>query len=219
MHGRASGSAARDEVEALELNLSCPNVDEVPENVGEVVAAVRAVDRQAALREALRRGRRPRCHGARRGGRGRRRPQPRQHWSRASPSTSATLQPVLARGDGRALRSGAAAGRARGCPHAASARRACRSSGWAASRRGRHALELLAAGRERRRGRHRALRRPRRGDRDPVRAARPSWRRSASPILTTPSVSRTPPADVDPRPEVETRVDKNPCILTANMVG
>jgi dihydroorotate dehydrogenase (NAD+) catalytic subunit len=35
--------ATRDEVEALELNLSCPNVDEVPENVGEVVAAVRAV--------------------------------------------------------------------------------------------------------------------------------------------------------------------------------
>ncbi len=35
--------AARDEIEALELNLSCPNVDEVPDNVGEVVAAVRAV--------------------------------------------------------------------------------------------------------------------------------------------------------------------------------
>jgi dihydroorotate dehydrogenase (NAD+) catalytic subunit len=34
---------ARDEVDTLELNLSCPNVDEVPENVGEVVAAVRAV--------------------------------------------------------------------------------------------------------------------------------------------------------------------------------
>lgn len=33
----------RDEVEALELNLSCPNVDEVPESVGEVVAAVRGV--------------------------------------------------------------------------------------------------------------------------------------------------------------------------------
>jgi dihydroorotate dehydrogenase (NAD+) catalytic subunit len=31
------------EVAALELNLSCPNVDEVPENVGEVVAAVRRV--------------------------------------------------------------------------------------------------------------------------------------------------------------------------------
>jgi dihydroorotate dehydrogenase (NAD+) catalytic subunit len=35
--------AARVEVETLELNLSCPNVDEVPGNVGEVVAAVRAV--------------------------------------------------------------------------------------------------------------------------------------------------------------------------------
>jgi len=34
---------SRDEVEVLELNLSCPNVDEVPENVGEVVAAVRKV--------------------------------------------------------------------------------------------------------------------------------------------------------------------------------
>jgi dihydroorotate dehydrogenase (NAD+) catalytic subunit len=34
---------SRDEVETLELNLSCPNVDEVPENVGEVVAAVRQV--------------------------------------------------------------------------------------------------------------------------------------------------------------------------------
>jgi dihydroorotate dehydrogenase (NAD+) catalytic subunit len=33
----------RDEIETLELNLSCPNVDEVPENVGEVVAAVRAI--------------------------------------------------------------------------------------------------------------------------------------------------------------------------------
>ncbi|HEY7019454.1 MAG TPA: dihydroorotate dehydrogenase [Gaiellaceae bacterium] len=32
-----------DEVEALELNLSCPNVDEVPGNVSEVVAAVQAV--------------------------------------------------------------------------------------------------------------------------------------------------------------------------------
>jgi dihydroorotate dehydrogenase (NAD+) catalytic subunit len=31
------------EVETIELNLSCPNVDEVPENVGAVVAAVRAV--------------------------------------------------------------------------------------------------------------------------------------------------------------------------------
>jgi dihydroorotate dehydrogenase (NAD+) catalytic subunit len=33
----------REEIEALELNLSCPNVDEVPENVTEVVAAVQEV--------------------------------------------------------------------------------------------------------------------------------------------------------------------------------
>ena len=33
----------RDEIDALELNLSCPNVDEVPENVSEVVAAVQEV--------------------------------------------------------------------------------------------------------------------------------------------------------------------------------
>jgi dihydroorotate dehydrogenase (NAD+) catalytic subunit len=38
-----AGQVSRDEVDALELNLSCPNVDEVPENVGEVVAAVRKV--------------------------------------------------------------------------------------------------------------------------------------------------------------------------------
>ena len=39
----AARLAERDEIETLELNLSCPNVDEVPGNVGEVVAAVRAV--------------------------------------------------------------------------------------------------------------------------------------------------------------------------------
>jgi dihydroorotate dehydrogenase (NAD+) catalytic subunit len=32
-----------EDVEAIELNLSCPNVDEVPSGVGEVVAAARAV--------------------------------------------------------------------------------------------------------------------------------------------------------------------------------
>jgi dihydroorotate dehydrogenase (NAD+) catalytic subunit len=36
----------RDEIETLELNLSCPNVDEVPENIAEVVAAVRGVTRK-----------------------------------------------------------------------------------------------------------------------------------------------------------------------------
>lgn len=33
---------ARDEVQALELNLSCPNVDEAPESAAEIVAACRA---------------------------------------------------------------------------------------------------------------------------------------------------------------------------------
>ena len=33
----------RDEVDVIELNVSCPNVDEVPENVGELVARARAV--------------------------------------------------------------------------------------------------------------------------------------------------------------------------------
>jgi dihydroorotate dehydrogenase (NAD+) catalytic subunit len=32
-----------EDIRAIELNLSCPNVDEVPESVGEVVAAARAV--------------------------------------------------------------------------------------------------------------------------------------------------------------------------------
>ena len=35
--------ADRPEVEVLELNLSCPNVDEIPESVGEVVGAVRTL--------------------------------------------------------------------------------------------------------------------------------------------------------------------------------
>lgn len=37
-----TGIDERDEVAVVELNLSCPNVDEVPENVGEVVATARA---------------------------------------------------------------------------------------------------------------------------------------------------------------------------------
>jgi dihydroorotate dehydrogenase (NAD+) catalytic subunit len=36
----------RDEVEALELNLSCPNVDEAPESAAEIVAACRAATRK-----------------------------------------------------------------------------------------------------------------------------------------------------------------------------
>jgi dihydroorotate dehydrogenase (NAD+) catalytic subunit len=39
----ADTCAALDDVEAIELNLSCPNVDEAPESAAEVVAACRAV--------------------------------------------------------------------------------------------------------------------------------------------------------------------------------
>ena len=63
---------AHEEVAALELNLSCPNVDEVPENVGEVVGARARGHGQAALRKAL--AGRGRC---RRRPRGPRKPQER----------------------------------------------------------------------------------------------------------------------------------------------
>ena len=62
----AETCAALDDVEAIELNLSCPNVDEAPESAAEIVAACRAATEPAALREALarrlghRRGRRAR---------------------------------------------------------------------------------------------------------------------------------------------------------------
>ena len=49
----ASASTARPQVATIELNLSCPNVEEAPETAAELVAAARAVDVEAALREAL----------------------------------------------------------------------------------------------------------------------------------------------------------------------
>jgi dihydroorotate dehydrogenase (NAD+) catalytic subunit len=48
-HEYADTSAAldeRDDVEALELNLSCPNVDEAPESAAEIVAACRVTTRK-----------------------------------------------------------------------------------------------------------------------------------------------------------------------------
>ena len=193
--------ATRDEVEALELNLSCPNVDEVPENVGEVVAAVRAVTDKplyaklsAAVADLGATARAAEAAGAD--------GLSLVNTVKGFALDERTLQPVLARGGGRALRSGAAAGRARGRAHvlprdALADRRHGRS-------RPRKARARAPRGRrERRRRRHRALRRPRRGEPDPRASWRPSWRRSASPVLTTPSASPTPRADVDPRPGVE----------------
>jgi dihydroorotate dehydrogenase (NAD+) catalytic subunit len=133
-----------DEVAAVELNLSCPNVDEVPENVGEVVAAARAATKKplyAKLSPAV--------------------PDVAET-ARAAESAGAdglslvntirglalderTLQPVLARGagglSGPALR-----------PIALAAVHACRRAtalpivGMGGVMTGRDALELLAAG-------------------------------------------------------------------------
>ena len=79
----AETCAALEDVAAIELNLSCPNVDEAPESAAAIVAACRAATEPAALREALARRLGHRRGGARRrGGRGRR-ALAREHAARA----------------------------------------------------------------------------------------------------------------------------------------
>ena len=134
----------RAEVAALELNLSCPNVDEVPENVGEVVAAVRAVTGKPlyaklspATSDVSETARAAEAAGA-------------DGLSlintiRGLALDERTLRPLLARGagglSGPALR-----------PIALAAVHACRKTtnlpivGMGGVATGRHALELLAAG-------------------------------------------------------------------------
>ena len=69
----------RADVETIELNLSCPNVEEAPETSAQIVAGCRARDLEAALREAFAGDLGHRRVGAG-GGRGRRgRPLARQH--------------------------------------------------------------------------------------------------------------------------------------------
>jgi dihydroorotate dehydrogenase (NAD+) catalytic subunit len=134
----------RDEVEALELNLSCPNVDEVPENVGEVVAAVRAVTAKplyaklsAAVPDLAATARAAEAAGAD--------GLSLVNTVRGLALDERTLQPVLARGagglSGPALRPVALAA-VHGC--FAATRLPIVGMGGVAS--GRHALELLAAG-------------------------------------------------------------------------
>jgi dihydroorotate dehydrogenase (NAD+) catalytic subunit len=142
--GVAEQVAFRDEVEALELNLSCPNVDEVPENVGEVVAAVRAVTGKplyaklsAAVADLGATARAAEAAGAD--------GLSLVNTVRGLALGERTLQPVLARGpgglSGPALR-----------PMALAAVHACYREtrlpivGMGGVARGRHALELLAAG-------------------------------------------------------------------------
>lgn len=135
---------AREEVETLELNLSCPNVDEVPENVGEVVAAVRAVTAKplyaklsAAVADLGATARAAEAAGAD--------GLSLVNTVKGLALDERTLQPVLARGagglSGPALR-----------PIALAAVHACFREtrlpivGMGGVARGRHALELLAAG-------------------------------------------------------------------------
>jgi dihydroorotate dehydrogenase subfamily 1 len=136
--------ADRPEVEALELNLSCPNVDEVPENVGEVVAAVRAVSAKPlyaklspAVPDVAETARAAEAAGAD--------GLSLVNTIRGLALDERTLRPVLDRGSGGlsgpALR-----------PIALAAVHACRCAtdlpivGMGGVATGRHALELLAAG-------------------------------------------------------------------------
>jgi dihydroorotate dehydrogenase (NAD+) catalytic subunit len=133
-----------EEIAAIELNLSCPNVDEVPESVGEVVAAARAATTKPlyaklapAVRDVAETARAAEAAGA-------------DGLSvvntiRGLALDEETLRPTLARGagglSGPALR-----------PIALAAVHACRRAtelpivGMGGVTTGRHALELLAAG-------------------------------------------------------------------------
>ena len=132
------------EVTALELNLSCPNVDEVPENVGEVVGAVRAVSGKPlyaklspAVSDVTETARAAEAAGAD--------GLSLVNTIRGLGLDERTLSPLLARGagglSGPALR-----------PIALAAVHACRKTtnlpivGMGGVATGRHALELLAAG-------------------------------------------------------------------------
>ena len=91
--------APRRTVEAIELNLSCPNVDEAADSAAEIVAACRGATDAAALREALGRASRRR-RGRARSRRGRRRRALAHQHAPRRPRSTSTLRPVLARGSG-----------------------------------------------------------------------------------------------------------------------
>ena len=131
-------------VEALELNLSCPNVDEVPENVGEVVSAVRKVSAKplyaklsAAVADLAATARAAEAAGA-------------DGLSlintvRGLALDERTLQPVLARGAG-GLSGPALRPIALGAVHTCFRETRLPIVGMGGVATGRHALELLAAG-------------------------------------------------------------------------
>ena len=133
-----------EDIAAIELNLSCPNVDEVPENVGEVVSAARAATSKPlyaklspAVPDVAETARAAEAAGAD--------GLSLVNTIRGLALDERTLQPVLARGagglSGPALR-----------PIALAAVHACRRAtalpivGMGGVATGRHALEFLAAG-------------------------------------------------------------------------
>lgn len=133
-----------EDIAAIELNLSCPNVDEVPESVGEVVAAARAVTKKSlyaklspAVPDVAETARAAEAAGAD--------GLSLVNTIRGLAIDEHTLRPTLARGagglSGPALR-----------PIALAAVYACRRAtalpivGMGGVMTGRHALELLAAG-------------------------------------------------------------------------
>jgi dihydroorotate dehydrogenase (NAD+) catalytic subunit len=134
----------RDEITTVELNLSCPNVEEVPENVGEVVAAARATTTKtlyAKLSPAAGNVADVACAAEAAGADG----LSLVNTIRGLALDERTLRPVLARGAGGlsgpalrpiALAAVAACFRATGLPIA----------GMGGVQSGRDALELLAAG-------------------------------------------------------------------------
>jgi dihydroorotate dehydrogenase (NAD+) catalytic subunit len=134
----------RLEVAVVELNLSCPNVDEVPENVGEVVAAARAATAKplyAKLSPAVPDIAETACAAEAAGADG----ISLVNTIRGLALDETTLRPILARGPGGL--SGAALR-----PIALAAVYACHQAvglpvvGMGGVSSGRHALELIAAG-------------------------------------------------------------------------
>ena len=136
--------APRSRTSTIELNLSCPNVDEAPESAAEIVAACRAATGCRSTRSSRRRpgtSPRPRARSRRRRRRALARehdPRPRARRAHARPDARARRRRLL-----RAPRSS----RSRSPPSTrARARRRLPIVGMGGVRSGRDALELIAAG-------------------------------------------------------------------------
>ena len=164
----------------IELNLSCPNVDEAADTAAEIVAACRAATTVAALREALAGDL---GHRARSPARSRRRaPTGSRSSTRSAASRSTSGRCAGARHRARRpIRAGAEADRARRRARLPARATSDRRDG----RRPRRTRRARAGrrGRERRRARHGALRRPGRARADSSASSRPR-----SPLWGTPRV-------------------------------